>query len=503
MNNKVKVKQHAKPLPRVDGTDALIVVLPKACIKGTWPTFPFSDVLKKRLTARAAQDCASDSVGTPFTTDLPNDAGTPVALGAVDETMGSFELLTLARKLTAAALAHNPRTLTLGMAGLSPALAARMAEALVAALLAANYHLPHFKTKKDKPGKLATIEVYGLQKAVDFSRTFAEAAGNNLARHLTVLPPNELTPALYRQRIAALAKEHGWRMEFLDIKKLKRLKAGAFLAVAQGSSVPDAGIVHLRYQPARARKPSVALVGKGVCFDTGGTNLKPAKHMYGMHEDMEGSAVALGTLLALTELKVDFPVDCWLALVQNHIGPNAYKQNDVVRACNGTSIEVVHTDAEGRMILADTLALACKRKPVLMIDYATLTGACVYALGTAYSGVFTNRPQWNSTLIDAGRASGERVWPFPMDEDYDTQLESKIADIKQCSTEGEADHILAARFLNRFVEKEIPWIHVDLASGNHKGGLAHIPTDITGVGVRLTLNLLLEQNVLTRPRGKS
>ena len=155
------------------------------------------------------------------------------------------------------------------------------------------------------------------------------------------------------------------------------------------------------------------------------------------------------------------------------------------------------------MILADTLALAGKKKPGFMIDYATLTGACVYALGTSYSGAFTNRPDLIPTLIETGRNSGERVWPFPMDEDYDTQLESKVADIKQCSTEGEADHILAARFLNRFVDKTIPWLHIDLASGNHKGGLAHIPTDITGFGVRYTLNLLLEQNVLTHAGGKS
>ena len=172
----------------------------------------------------------------------------------------------------------------------------------------------------------------------------------------------------------------------------------------------------------------------------------------------------------------------------------------MVCASNGVSIEIVHTDAEGRMVLADTLALACKQKPAFLIDYATLTGTCVYALGTTYSGIFTNRPELMQTVIETGRASGERVWPFPMDADYDTQLDSKVADIKQCSTEGEADHILAARFLNRFVDKTIPWLHIDLASGNHKGGLAHIPTDITGVGVRYTLNLLLDQQVMRHPK---
>src|SRR5690606_37316789 len=138
-------------------------------------------------------------------------------------------------------------------------------------------------------------------------------------------------------------------------------------------------------------------------------------------------------------------------LAQNHIGPDAYKPNDVVTACDGTTIEVVHTDAEGRMVLADTLALVRKTKPDLVLDFATLTGACVAALGTRYSGVFTNRDELNAPLIAAGAASGERVWPFPMAADYDKALESKVADIKQCCLENEADHILAARFLSRFV----------------------------------------------------
>lgn len=502
MQDKIKLKQHTKTLTsrEADGLSQLIIVIPKAQVKGRWPVFVYADILKKRLSAADIEGLTS----TPYVTHLPNPLGTHVVLGAVSAEMTSFELLTLARKLAGSALARHPSRVTLCLAGLNAPLSARVSEALVAALLAGAYSLPDFKTKKNKRTELTAIELYGLGVTLDLRRSYAEAEGNNLARHLTSLPPNELTPASYRRRVTELARHHGWRMRFLDIAALKRLKAGAFLAVAQGSPKPDAGIVHLRYEPARGgRKPAVALVGKGICFDTGGTNLKPAKHMLGMHEDMEGSAVALGTLLALTELKVNFPVDCWLALAQNHIGPNAYKQNDVVRAANGTTIEVVHTDAEGRMILADTLALASKKKPGFMIDYATLTGSCVYALGTAYSGAFTNRPDLIPILIETGRTSGERVWPFPMDEDYDTQLESKVADIKQCSMEGEADHILAARFLNRFVDKTIPWVHVDLSSGNHKDGLAHIPTDITGFGVRYTLNLLLERNVLTRPRGKS
>ena len=253
-----------------------------------------------------------------------------------------------------------------------------------------------------------------------------------------------------------------------------------------------------RYRPPGAQRqvPRVALVGKGICYDTGGVNLKTARHMFGMHQDMTGSAVALGTLLALQAMEVPFAVDAWLALAANHIGPDAYQPNDIVRAADGTSIEVVHTDAEGRLVLADTLLLATAGRPALAIDYATLTGSCIYALGKAYSGVFTNRPALVPLLTDAGQASGERVWPFPFDADYDKSLESQVADIRQCAMEGEADHILGARFLSRFVQNDTPWVHLDLASANRKGGLAHIATDETGFGVRYTLQLLLTSKVL-------
>ena len=240
----------------------------------------------------------------------------------------------------------------------------------------------------------------------------------------------------------------------------------------------------------------MSLVGKGICFDTGGTNLKNAKYMHGMHEDMQGSAVALGTLLALTELKAQFPVDCWLALAQNHIGPKAYKQNDIVKAANGKTIEVMHTDAEGRMVLADTLYFASQAKPKLLVDYATLTGACIGALTTRLSGALTNRPALVPTLIRAGEDSGERVWPFPLYDDFKKALKSNVADIKQCTLENDADQILAAVFLKQFLAHDPDWVHIDLAAGNRKGGLAHVPSDITGFGVRFTLNLLLDQKIL-------
>jgi leucyl aminopeptidase len=212
--------------------------------------------------------------------------------------------------------------------------------------------------------------------------------------------------------------------------------------------------------------------------------------MLDMHTDMQGSAVALGTLLALAELEVPFGIDAWLAITENRLAADAYKSQDIVTAADGTTIQVIHTDAEGRMVLADTIALAAREQPAVIIDYATLTGSCVVALTERYSGAFSNRAGANALLQRVGTECGERVWPFPMDEDFDELLKSDVADVKQCSSESAGDHILGARFLSRFVPKSIPWIHFDLSAGQHKGGLAHVPTDITGFGVRLTVELL-------------
>jgi leucyl aminopeptidase len=294
-----------------------------------------------------------------------------------------------------------------------------------------------------------------------------------------------------------LAKQHGWQMEFLDEAKLKRAGAGAFLAVSQGNATKDAGIVRLRYRPKNAPKvtrarPKLALVGKGIIFDTGGTNLKPFKAMLDMHIDMAGSAVAVATLEVLTTLQVPFAIDCWLAITENRIGNTAYKSRDIVTASNGVTIEVIHTDAEGRMALADTLALAGKQKPAAIIDFATLTGSCIQALTERYSGVLTNRPQLNNLLIETGQSCGERVWPFPMDNDFDDDIKSSVADVLQCAPAGGGDHIQAARFLQRFVPKQSAWVHVDLSAATRKSGLAQVPSEITGFGVRFATSLILD-----------
>lgn len=472
--------QHALDQAAANRLDALIVIAPDDAAPAKWPEFPYRAEIARLRKQSAGERVTAFSIA----------AERPVRIVAGFEKTGAtaFERLSLARKLAAEVLRAHPATIGLYAAPAPDPDAA--AEALVSALLAARFQLPSFKRKPAPAPGFKSIKLFHPRK-LDLTRTQAAAAGNNLARWLTALPANHLTPKHYRELLRRLAAREGWTFEFLDEKALARRGTGAFLAVARGSSRRDAGIVRLSYRPSKqSRKPRLALVGKGICFDTGGTNLKSAKGMFGMHGDMQGSAVAAGTLLALSRLRANFPVDAWLALATNDIGPGAYRQNEVVRAANGATIEIVHTDAEGRMVLSDTLTLASRSKPALMLDYATLTGSCIDALGTRYTGAFTNEDILHETVIAAGRASGERVWPFPTDADFDEALESPVADTKQCTVGSEADHILAARFLGRFVEQGVPWVHLDLSAGESKDGLAHVPTDVTGFGVRFTLEFL-------------
>ncbi len=483
---KIAIKQSTAALTnrRIDALSQLLLIVPKTKHARVSDSVPYADALNARLVRGGWSKTPAHAV-----VELPNERGTRVVIGFVAKDSDAFARQATARKLVAAARVEKATALNVLIEGVDDA--AAWAEAVVLAAGAAAFDLAHFKKEKSPRKPLKQIEFLGLPSRHDFASTLAAVHGNNLARWLSALPPNALTPRVYRRFIAQLAKQFGWQVETTDQAALAKKGCGAFLAVVQGSPDKDAALVRLKYRPKKAAKLTLALVGKGLCYDTGGVNLKPARYMFGMHEDMLGSSVALGTLLALTELDAPFAIDCWLALAQNHIGPESYKPNDVVTACDGTSIEVVHTDAEGRMVLADTLALVRKSKPDLAIDFATLTGSCVAALGTRYSGVFTNDEALHAPLIAAGKTSGERVWPFPQDADYDKALDSDVADIKQCCLENDADHILAARFLSRFIGKDVPWVHVDLSAGNTKGGLGAVPTESTGFGVRFTLEAVL------------
>jgi leucyl aminopeptidase len=478
--------------------DAAIIVCGRAQAEEALAKLPFAALWQRLYRVAAKRGPVSVlSARTPT-------SAKPVVVALSKDGASAFERLTLAaRAWKELGSAPEDGDICLACPGLSGAQELQMLEALVAAALAATAPMPTFKTKAPRMTGPRSLVILSSGAAPDFARAQAVDRGNHLARWLTSLPPNVLDSAGYRRALRELSRKQGWAFTFFDESALRKLKAGAFLAVARANDHRDAGIVRLRYRSQRQSKRGsgtrrrLALVGKGICFDTGGINLKTHKGMYLMHEDMQGSAVALGTLLALTELEVPYDIDCWLAITENQIGPRAFRPQEVVRAANGVSIQVAHSDAEGRMVLADTLALASRDNPDLILDYATLTGACVTALTERYSGAFTNRAEWNPTLEAAGRACGERVWPFPMDEDYDGELESGIADVLQCTPDSKGDHILAARFLNRFVPQEIPWIHLDLASSNRSGGLAHVPTDFTGFGVRYSVQLLIDQGLLS------
>ncbi len=463
---------------------AALLLLPAKPSVADWLALPHGGLIQDvfRLKPRKPGDFFVLRVGARAETLLT------VAVGASQ--MSAFEQLQALGKAARALLETEPRTLLLWQQGMPKEPAAGALVAAVAALQAGAFALPAFKSAAPARTRLARIDIAAGARPDGLERAMASAAGNNLARWLTALPPNRLDAGAYRGHLRDFARRLGMRFQFYGERELKRLGAGAFLAVARGNAARDAGIVRLSYRPRRAAALDLCLVGKGICFDTGGTNLKPHKSMLDMHTDMEGSAVALGSLYALHALRSRTNVDCWLAISENRIGPTAYQPQEIVRAHNGTTIQVIHTDAEGRMVLADTLSLAAATAPRAIIDYATLTGACVHALTERYSGAFTNRLETRAAIEGAGAASGERVWCFPMDADFDSDLESTVADIMQCALEGKGDHILAARFLNRFVPKEIPWLHLDLAAGTRHGGLAHIGTDITGFGVRYTLDLL-------------
>jgi leucyl aminopeptidase len=483
-------------LENLERLDALLIMLPHAQAPRLLKSLPHSAPLVDRFAA------TEPAPGTAIAGCLHRLEGLMVVVGLLGDEPSPFQRLTLAAKMVKLAQQAAPKAIGI----YAPVQGAPACEALLAALRAASEAQPTAKSGARSSWTPERIRIHD-GGAADIARVDALESGAHLARWLTALPPNELNPGSYRERIARLARRHGWAMKVYSEKALARLGANAFLAVARGSATRDAAIVRLDYRPKRGVRPRrpeapVALVGKGICFDTGGTNLKPARGMLDMHTDMAGSAVALGVLSALTLLEYPRPLTAWLALSENRIGPQSYLQQEIVRALNGVTIQVTHTDAEGRMALADTLALAARDRPAALIDFATLTGACVGALTERMSGAFTNRPALRDTIELAGHRSGERVWMFPTPSDFDEDLDSPLADIAQCLIDGKGDHIYAACFLNRFVPPSIPWLHLDLSSATRKGGLAHAPNEITGFGVRYTATLLLDDHAaLVRKTG--
>lgn len=403
----------------------------------------------------------------------------------------SFRILKFFRECIDAIKGVEPKNIVVDLRNVGD-ISSVLAKHFAAAITASLHVDPKFVKEPDTKKKTAptvtfvtTTEDKSILKSAHHG--LDTTISTNLVRTLAKLPPNELDCAKYVERCRSTAKELGLKCTVFNVDQLRKMKAGAFLAVARASADESAAIVKIEYSPKSAGKDTkhLAVVGKGIVFDTGGLNLKPAAYMIGMHGDMAGSAVALSLVSLAARAEWPVKVTTYMAIAQNDIGPNAFRQNEVVTAMNGKTIEIIHTDAEGRMILSDTLTLASRDKPDLMLDFATLTGACVGSLGEKYSGAFSNRPDWRETIIRSGVQSGERIWPFPMDADYGEVLKSDIADTKQCRLKGGPDHIEAAMFLQMFIENDVPWIHIDLSACENDGGLAHVPDKTTGFGARV------------------
>jgi leucyl aminopeptidase len=360
------------------------------------------------------------------------------------------------------------------------------------------YRFDKYRTKQDKDAqsKLKTLEIQ-CDKPAKANEAHAVVTaivdGALFTRDLVNEPANVLYPASFADRAKALGKD-GVIVEVLDEAQLRKLGMGALVGVGQGSARPPRVLV-MRWNGARNKSAApLALIGKGVCFDTGGISLKPPGGMWDMKWDMGGAAVVTGVMLALARRKAKANVVGLCGLVENMPDGNAQRPGDVVTSMSGQTIEVQNTDAEGRLVLADVLWYAQQRfKPKAIIDLATLTGAIIAALADHYAGLFSNNDELSEKLTAAGKTVGERLWRLPMGDEYDRELKSLIADMKNIGG-ARAGSITAAQFLQRFVDKDTPWAHLDIAGvvWNEKGTPLSVG-GATSYGVRL-LNRLIADN---------
>lgn len=317
-----------------------------------------------------------------------------------------------------------------------------------------------------------------------------EILGNSilLTRRLVNEPPQEINPANFADRAAAVAKEAKLECEIWDRARLEKEKCGSLLAVSKGSSA-EPRLVQLRYAGGGSEQPWLALVGKGVTFDSGGLSLKPSDSMLTMKCDMAGAATVLGAINAIARLKLPINVIALMGLVENMTGSAAMKLGDVLTARSGKTIEVHNTDAEGRLVLADVLDVAVSAGAAKIVDLATLTGACMVALGTDVAGVMTNEQSWCDSVLAAAKAAGEPAWQLPMFPEYDEQIKCDMADIKNVGDGRWGGAITAAKFLEQFVAGK-PWVHIDIAGPAFaERPKKWIDSGATGVYVRTLVEL--------------
>jgi len=356
-----------------------------------------------------------------------------------------------------------------------------------------SYEFNIYKSKKDK--RIISINVIGNKKTLKNELRFkAIEEGTFFARDLVSEPPNILNPKEYANRLLKLRKL-GIKVTVYNETQMKNLGMNSLLGVGRGS-VNESFLVTLEWNGNKKdKKAPLSFVGKGVCFDTGGISLKPAKFMEEMKYDMAGSAVVAGLIQTLATRKAKVNAVGVVGLVENMPGGNAQRPGDIVKAYNGKTIEVLNTDAEGRLVLADALSFTeAKFKPRFMIDLATLTGAIIMALGEEYAGLFSNNDDLSNKIFKVGEKVKEKVWRLPLHNNYDKLINSSIADMQNINYSGGAGSITAAQFLQRFVTSKTPWAHLDIAGMAFSKKAANLnPGGATGFGVRL-LNQLIEEH---------
>ena len=357
-----------------------------------------------------------------------------------------------------------------------------------------SYEFNKYKSKKET--RLISINVEGNKNKLSLQNQLKFKAleeGTFYARDLVSEPGNILHPDEYAKRINSL-KKLGLKINIFDEKKLKKLGMNSLLGVGQGS-IRGSYLVTMEWNGLKNNSKPLAFVGKGVCFDTGGISLKPAKFMEDMTYDMAGSAVVVGLMKTLALRKAKVNVVGIVGLVENMPGGNAQRPGDIVKSYSGKTIEILNTDAEGRLVLADALTFTEKKfKPKFIIDLATLTGAIIVSLGSEYAGLFSNDDKLSKQLAKAGEEVEEKVWRMPLHKNYDKLMNSKNADVQNINYVGGAGSTTAAKFLQRFIINKTPWAHLDIAGmAFSKYGGALNSGGATGFGVRL-LNKLIEDN---------
>ena len=383
---------------------------------------------------------------------------------------------------------------------LSKTSAVELAQALVEGAILGTYQFTEYLSDKKADNKQVsrlTVLATDARQLADLKegarRGTATAEAAMLVRDLCNHPSNVMTPTRVASEAKKIGHERSVRVKILERAHVERLGMGAFLGVARGSHEPPKFII-LEYNGSRRNGKPIVIVGKTITFDTGGISLKPSENMEQMKADMTGGAEVLATVRAASRLRLPIRLIGILPATENMPGGRAIKPGDVLKSLSGKSIEVQNTDAEGRLILADGLAYAARLKPAAVIDIATLTGACVVALGQFAIGMFGNNEDLKRAVRDSGMKAGERVWEMPLWEEYFEQLKSDVADMRNIGGRG-GGMITAALFLSKFVGDH-PWVHPDIASTDwSERERAYIPKGPTGIGTRLLIQYLIDQSL--------